>query len=106
MAPTDFIKRQFIDGIDGIDGTTALAVVLEIGSDMSRFPTVKHFTSWLGLCPGTKITDGKVMSGKTQRVVNRSAQALHLAAAALRSNTSRWARTSGRCADARTSPRP
>ncbi len=74
--------------IDGVDVTTALAVVSEIGTDMSRFLTVKHFTSWLGLCPGTKITGGKVMSGKTKRVVNRAAQALRLAAAALRSSKS------------------
>jgi len=74
--------------IDGIDVTTALAVVSEVGADMSRFPSVKHFTSWLGLCPGTKITGGKVMSGKTKRVVNRAAQALRLAAAALRSGKS------------------
>lgn len=74
--------------IDGIDVTTALAVVSEVGADMSRFPSVKHFTSWLGLCPGTKITGGKVMSGKTKRVVNRAAQALRLAAAALRSSKS------------------
>ena len=45
--------------IDGIDVTTALAVVSEVGADMSKFPTIKHFTSWLGLCPGTKITGGK-----------------------------------------------
>ncbi len=64
--------------IDGIDVTTALAVVSEIGVDMSRFPTIKHFTSWLGLCPGTKITGGKLMSGKTKRCVNRAAQALRL----------------------------
>jgi transposase len=74
--------------IDGVDVTTALAVVSEVGTDMSRFPTIKHFTSWLGLCPGTKITGGKVMSGKTKRVVNRAAQALRLAAAALRSSKS------------------
>jgi transposase len=74
--------------IDGVDVTTALAVISEIGTDMSRFPTVKHFTSWLGLCPGTKITGGKVMSGKTKHVVNRAAQALRLAAAALRSSKS------------------
>jgi transposase len=73
--------------IDGVDVTTALAVVSEVGADMSRFPTVKHFTSWLGLCPGTKITGGKLMSGKTKRVVNRAAQALRLAAA-LRSSKS------------------
>jgi len=74
--------------IDGIDVTTALAVVSEIGVDMARFPSVKHFTSWLGLCPGTKITGGKVMSGRTRRCVNRAAQALRLAAAALRSSKS------------------
>ena len=74
--------------IDGIDVTTALAVISETGADMSRFPTVGHFASWLGLCPGTKITGGIVMSGKTKRVANRAAQALRLAAAALRSSKS------------------
>ena len=74
--------------IDGIDVTTALAVISETGTDMSRFATVGHFTSWLGLCPGTRITGGKVMSGKTKRVTNRAAQALKLAASALRSSQS------------------
>lgn len=74
--------------IDGIEVTTALVVVSEVGPDMSRFPTMKHFASWLGLCPGTTITGGKVMSGKTKRVANRAAQALRLAAAALRSSQS------------------
>ena len=74
--------------IDGIDVTTALAVVSETGADLSRFASVRHFTSWLGLCPGTKITGGKVMSGKTKRVANRAAQALRLAAAALRTSQS------------------
>jgi transposase len=74
--------------IDGIDVTTALAVISETGTDMSRFPTVGNFTSWLGLCPGTKITGGKVMSSKTKRVANRAAQALRLAAAGLRSSQS------------------
>ncbi len=70
--------------IDGIEVTTALAVISETGSDMSRFPTFAHFASWLGLCPRTRITGGKVMSGKTQRNANRAAQALRMAAAALR----------------------
>ena len=70
--------------IDGIDVTTALVVLSEVGADMSKFPSDKHFASWLGLCPGTKITGGKVMSGKTKRCANRAAQALRLAAAALR----------------------
>jgi transposase len=42
--------------IDGIDVTTAMTVISEIGVDMSRFKTVKHFTSWLGLCPGRRRT--------------------------------------------------
>lgn len=74
--------------IDGIDVTTALAVVSEVGVDLARFPTDKHFASWLGLCPGTRITGGKVLSGKTRRCANRAAQALRLAAAALRSSQS------------------
>lgn len=74
--------------INGIDVTTALTVISETGADMSRFPTVKHFTSWLGLCPGTKISGGKILSSKTKRVVNRAAQALRLAAAALRPSQS------------------
>ena len=94
-APTFDLRTQLfqvcgvdLTRIDGVDVTTALAVVSEVGADMAKFPTVKHFTSWLGLCPGTKITGGKVMSGKTKRVVNRAAQALRLAAAALRSSKS------------------
>ena len=74
--------------IDGVDATTALVVVSETGTDMSKFPSDKHFASWLGLCPGTKITGGKVLSGKTKHCANRAAQALKLAAAALRSSQS------------------
>ena len=93
--------------IDGIDVTTALVVVSEIGADMSRFPSDKHLASGLGLCPGTKITGGKVMSGKTKRCANRAAQALRLAAAALRTTASlRWGGTSGACAHAWTNPKP
>lgn len=61
----------------------ALVVVSEVGADMSRFSSVKHFASWLGLCPGTKITGGKVMSGKTRRCVNRASQALRSSKSAL-----------------------
>jgi transposase len=69
--------------IDGIDAVTALTVVGEIGTDMSRWKTVKHFTSWLGLCPGTKVSGGKVQSSKTKPTANRAAAALRLAAATL-----------------------
>ena len=74
--------------IDSIDVTTALAVISETGADMSRFPSDGHFASWMGLCPGTKITGGKIMSGRTKRSANRAAQALRLAAASLRTSQS------------------
>ncbi len=74
--------------IDGIEVSTALVVLSEVGSDMSRFASAKHFASWLGLCPGTKISGGKVLSAATGRTVNRAAQALRLSAAALRRSQS------------------
>jgi len=48
-----------------------------------RFPTAKHFASWLGLCPDNRITGGKIMSSKTQEVKSRSAESLRLAAQSL-----------------------
>lgn len=69
--------------VDGIDGHTALKVVSEIGTDMSRWKTVKCFTSWLGLCPGNKQSGGKMLSGRTKPCNNRVATALRIAANAL-----------------------
>ncbi|MCG3185937.1 MAG: hypothetical protein IOMNBAOH_00479 [Rhodocyclaceae bacterium] len=46
--------------INSIDTTTALKVIAGVVPDFSRFPSAKHFASWLGLCPGTKISGGKV----------------------------------------------
>ena len=69
--------------IDGIDTTTALKVISEIGIDTSRWKSEKHFASWLGLSPGSKITGGKRLSGKTKPVVNRAAAALRMAASSL-----------------------
>jgi transposase len=66
--------------IDGLDGHTVLKLISEIGTDMSRWKSVKHFTSWLGLCPGNKQSGGKLISGKTKRCANRAAAALRLAA--------------------------
>lgn len=66
--------------IDGIDTHTALKLISEIGTDMSRWKSVKHFTSWLGLCPGVKCSGGKRFSGKTKPCANRAAAALRLAA--------------------------
>jgi transposase len=74
--------------IDGIDVTTALKVLAEVGADFSRFKDAKHFASWLGLCPGTKISGGKVISAATTKNTNRAAQALKMAAVNLRASQS------------------
>jgi transposase len=69
--------------IDGIDASTAQTVISEGGYDMSRFPTEKHYSSWLGLCPNHEITGGKVRKRRTRKVGNRAAVALRLAAQSL-----------------------
>lgn len=69
--------------INGINTNTALKIIAEIGIDMSRWKTVKHFTSWLGLCPGSKISGGKVLSSATKPVANRAAAALRMSAMTL-----------------------
>jgi transposase len=69
--------------IGGIDVGTALKILVEIGWDLSKFKKAKHFANWLGLCPGTRITGGKKISGASKRIPNRVAQALKLAAQGL-----------------------
>ena len=69
--------------IEGIAKSTALVVLSESGTAMSRWPTVKHFCSWLGLCPNQRILGGKVLSRLTKPYVNRAAWALRPAAWAL-----------------------
>lgn len=69
--------------IHGLGAITVLVLLSELGLDPSRFPTVKHFTSWLGLCPGSRITGGKVKSSQTRHVVNRAAVAFRMAAQTL-----------------------
>jgi transposase len=67
----------------GLAADTLLTLASEIGFDMSPWKTVKHFTSWLGLCPGTKRSGGKLLDGRTKRNPNRAAQAFRMAAASL-----------------------
>ena len=47
---------------------------------MSKWPTEKHFTSWLGLSPNNQITGGKVFRTRTKKVVNKASIALRMAA--------------------------
>ena len=69
--------------IGGIGVGTALKVLVDMGPDLSKFKSAKHFCSWLGLCPGTRISGGKRLSGASKRIPNRVARALKLAAQGL-----------------------
>jgi transposase len=66
--------------IHGIGPYLALRLLAECGTDLSRWPTVKHFTSWLSLSPGCKISGGKVLSSRTRRTTNPISAHLRLAA--------------------------
>jgi transposase len=77
-----------LTAIEGIDEPTALTIISEIGLDMGRWPTVKHFTSWLGLCPHHRVSGGKVLSRGTKPCANRVATALRLAASCLQRSQS------------------
>jgi len=69
--------------IPGIDANIAMKILSEIGTDMSQWPNVKAFASWLGLSPGNKVSGGKILSSKTKPSDNKAAQALRMAAASL-----------------------
>lgn len=69
--------------IDGINTLTVQTVISEIGLDMSKWKTAKHFTSWLGLCPGSAISGGKVLSSRSKKTNNRANTALRIAAQSL-----------------------
>lgn len=66
--------------IHGLGPHAALKLVGECGTDMSKWRTAKHFTSWLTLAPGAKISGGKVLGSKTRRSANRATTVLRLAA--------------------------
>lgn len=89
-APTFNARMQYarLVGIDlvavtGLSAATVQTLITEIGTDMSRFPTVKQFCSWLGLVPRNDISGGKVLRSRTKKVVSRANQAFRMAAQAV-----------------------
>lgn len=69
-----------LTAINSIDSYAALKLVSEIGTDMSRWPSEKHFASWITLAPQNKITGGRRISSKTPRAANRAAALLRMCA--------------------------
>ena len=77
MTGTDLTK------IPGLEILSLQTIVSEVGFDMNKWPTEKHFASWLGLSPANKITGEKVLSTRTRKVINRATTAFRLAACAV-----------------------
>ena len=75
---TDFLA------IEGMSSSTVLTLMSEVGIEgIRKFPTAKHFTSWLRIAPNNKVSGGKVLSSKVQKGSNRLKIALRNAANAI-----------------------
>jgi transposase len=66
--------------VDGIGPSLAQTILSEIGTDMTRWPTAKHFASWLGLAPHNDISGGRVLRSRTLPTRNCAGQAFRQAA--------------------------
>lgn len=66
--------------VDGFGVSLAQTVIMEVGTDMNKFPDEKHFCSWLGLAPKHEISGGKILKNKTLKTKNRAGQAFRMAA--------------------------
>jgi transposase len=71
---TEIIRITGVDlsAVTGISVSLALTILSEIGTDMSCWPSVKHFTSWLGLAPHNDISGGKVLRSRIAAVIIRA----------------------------------
>jgi transposase len=72
-----------LTAVPGIDAHSGLKIISEIGVDLNRWKNAKQFASWLGICPGNKVSGGKKLSGKSKRTKNRAASAFRMAASTL-----------------------
>jgi transposase len=77
-----------LTAIPGIEASSAFRLISEIGLDLSHWKNSKHFASWLGLCPGNKISGGKRLGGKSKRTSSYAASILRMAASTLHQSQS------------------
>src|SRR5262249_54983810 len=84
-AKSHLIRITGVDltAIPGIEASSALKIVSEIGLDLSSFKNEKQFASWLGLCPGNQVSGGKILSGRSKRTRNQAAFMLRMVASTL-----------------------
>lgn len=86
-----FNATRYLKSILGVDATKifgisellATEIVSETGVDMSKWPTKKHFASWLNLAPNNRISGGKMLKPKKSKKKNKAGQAFLMAAYAL-----------------------
>jgi len=83
---TAYLKE--LQGVDiteviGISEVSALTIFSEVGTDMTKWKTAHHFTSWLGLAPNTKKSGGKVISSRIAKKKHYAGQAFRVAANSL-----------------------
>lgn len=55
-------EEALLQTIPGVGHATATAIIAEVGTDMSAFPSQHHLASWAGLCPGNNESAGKKKS--------------------------------------------
>jgi transposase len=73
--------------ITGLNASTVQTIISEVGLDMSRWPSEKHFCSWLGLAPHNDVSGGRVLRSRTLKTHNRAGQAFRMAAQAVSHNS-------------------
>ncbi len=74
----DMLYRQLgadLTSLPGMRGHTILQIISEVGTDMTKFPDARHFASYLGFVPRNKITGGRVISSRTDRIKSHVSQA-------------------------------
>ena len=77
------LAKVDLTAIPGLNENLVQKILAEVGLDMSRFPSVKNFCSWLGLAPHNAISGGRVLYSHTTHSNNRAGQAFRLAAQAV-----------------------
>ena len=69
-----------LTAVDGLSALSVQTILTEVGLDMSKFKSAKHFASWMGLAPNNKVSGGKILRSRTPKVKNRAANAFRMAA--------------------------